>query len=52
VLFKRYEDKGIPYLQNSDLKELIEQLERAKQKITYNQEEWGMANQSFEELWV
>ncbi len=52
LLFKRYEDKGIPYLQNSDLKELIEQLERAKQKITYNQEEWGMANQSFEELWV
>jgi len=52
LLFKRYEDKGIPYLQNSDLKELIEQLECAKQNITYNQKEWGMANQSFEELWV
>jgi hypothetical protein len=52
LLFKRYENQEIPYLKNSDLKKLIQQMECTKHKITYNQKEWGMMSHSFEELWV
>lgn len=52
ALFKRLEAKGIPYLKNSDLQNLIDRMNKSKKKVLYNDENWGMSDQTFEEVWV
>jgi hypothetical protein len=52
LLFKRLTDNGIPYLQNSDLEEIVCQMRTSKQEVMYNHEEWGMSSLEFEEFWV
>lgn len=50
LLFERLASKGIPYLSNADLEEIATKLSRSKVKVTYNPDNWGMADLVFEEV--
>ena len=52
TLFKRLEAKGIPYLSNQDLKNLMSELNKSDQKVTYNSEDWGFGQISLKEFIV
>ena len=43
LLFKRLDDKGIPYLSNRNLEEILEKLKKSEEKVVYNEEDWGLA---------
>ncbi len=43
-LFTRLESKGIPYLSNQDLYNLISNMKSSKSPVTYNNENWGFGN--------
>ncbi len=51
LLFKRLEEKGIPYLNYSDLLEIVTKMRNDKQ-YTFNKENWGLNEFSFQEQWV
>ncbi len=50
LLFKRLDDKGIPYLSDKALKELLSQMKKSKEKVIYNDTDWGMAKLPLEEV--
>lgn len=52
VLFKRLEEKKIPYLRNEDFDEIVRGLRTSKEKVVYNSENWGMSNLNLDELVV
>jgi hypothetical protein len=52
TLFNRLETRGIPYLSNADLKRLITELNHSKEKVMYNDENWGFANIQLKEFIV
>lgn len=52
ALFNRLKAKGIPYLTNEEMDEISFKAMKAKNPIVYNNENWGMAQLSFEEVWV
>jgi hypothetical protein len=52
LLFDRLESKGISFLSNTDLSKLGAQLKKSKAKVTYNDDNWGMADYIFEEVYV
>lgn len=41
LLFKRLDDRGIPYLSNDDLDALRDSLLKSKDKVIYNDDDWG-----------
>lgn len=52
TLFNRLETKGIPYLSNSDLKQIIAKLTQANEKVIYNDHAWGFGNIQLKEFVV
>lgn len=50
MLFRRLEEKGVPYLEYSDLMRYAEQLHNAEQPIFYNDENWGLSQYNLEEI--
>jgi hypothetical protein len=50
ALFNRLKDKGIPYLSNADIDEISFKAMKAKEPIIYNDDNWGMAHISLEEV--
>lgn len=43
LLFKRLDDRGIPYLSNGNLDEIIAKLKKSEEKVVYNDDDWGLA---------
>jgi hypothetical protein len=52
LLFERLKSKGIPHLSNIDLENLVTNLKKSKVKATYNDDNWGMADRPFEEIFI
>jgi hypothetical protein len=52
LLFERLDEKGIPYLSNSDLDGIVSQMQKSSEKVVYNDESWGMADLTLEALIV
>jgi hypothetical protein len=52
LLFKRLDDKGIPYLSDKALKGFASEMRKSKEKVIYNDEDWGMAHLSLQEFTV
>jgi hypothetical protein len=52
LLFNRLNQKGIPYLNDSALHQLSSQMKNSREKVIYNDENWGMAELSLEEFTV
>lgn len=50
LLFNRLKEKGIPYLTDSDLDDLVKKMKTSLRPIVYNDEKWGMASFVFEEI--
>lgn len=51
-LFKNLENKQIPYLSNHDFYEVVNSIDKSDEKMNFNNEKWGMADETFEEIWV
>lgn len=51
-LFKRLEEKKIAYLTNDDFEKIANELRSSKEKIVYNDENWGLGNQNLEEITI
>lgn len=54
-LFERLEKNQVPYLSNDQLLEITDQMRQAKKrnkKITYNDDQWGLANHNLEEITI
>lgn len=52
ILFNRLSDKGIPYIDDKALNQLLVEMRQSKGKVIYNDDNWGMASLSLEELIV
>ncbi|MBP7074081.1 MAG: hypothetical protein KBA81_01695 [Rhabdochlamydiaceae bacterium] len=52
LLFNRLHQKGIPYIDNSSLHDIILQMKNSQEKVIYNSQDWGMAELSLEETTV
>lgn len=52
LLFERLKSKGIPSLKDVDLKNIVEQLKKSNNKTIYNGDNWGIADQVFEEVTI
>jgi hypothetical protein len=52
LLFERLKSKGISFLTDTDLHKLVKQQNRSKVKVTYNEDSWGMVDQTFDEIVV
>lgn len=52
ALFKRLEEKGIPYLHDLNLHKLVHQIFKNKERVIYNDEKWGMSRLFLEETWI
>jgi hypothetical protein len=52
LLFKRLNDKGIPYLSNDALDEIVFRMKKSNEKVVYNGNDWGLAALSLEEIVV
>ena len=55
ALFKRLEDKKIPYLTMTTFNRHVSELKKAKKKsqaLLYNTEDWGMINQNLEDVFM
>lgn len=51
-LFKRLKEKHIPYLNNDDAQKIEDHLISSKDKITFNGENWGLADLDLEEILI
>ena len=51
-LFKRLQSKGIPYLSNTDLAKVLQQLDSRNRDVIYNNEDWGLSSLTLEEFSV
>lgn len=52
LLFKRLEEKGISYLRDSDLLDLVERMYASRKYSVFNDEKWGLSHLSLEEIAV
>ncbi len=50
LLFKRLEEKEIPYLKDSDLNHHRLKMKASSEKVLYNNEDWGMSKLELEEV--
>lgn len=52
ALFNRLDSRGIPYLSDQDLRNLVSEMKKSPKKVVYNPDNWGMADQVFEEITI
>lgn len=51
-LFHRLDAKGTPYINSSSLERILSDIEKSKEKVLYNDENWGLFNQDLEEITI
>lgn len=51
-LFRRLDSKGVPYINNSSLKQIWSEMKNSREKVVYNDENWGMADRPLKEITI